>query len=301
MYGTAADPLTELLELDVRVDGEVGVPPLPPSRRRWERMGAAGGAAALVLSAAALWAALSRPGAVEGADAEPSIPEAVPAFAEMYVSDYLTAAGEDRRDVLRTYYPAVPEIGGGDGADRFVTQVVTTEVSPQRLGGGWRVETAATVLVGGDAGYVPDGTHHYVVGVVSTGSGLAATSLPGRLPAPPSGAVPATVDGTDVEDESLRSAVEAFLAAYLLGAGDLDPLVTPGSGIVPVAPPPYRAISIDQVTAVGPVEGLRYVRITGTATPHLGSPLPIEHHLAMLTDDGAWKVASLPPGPPLRG
>ncbi len=297
VHATATDPLMELLELDVGPDVDTR-PPSEPTRRGWFRNPAVAAAAgALALAAVALAVALSRPTTVT--TAEPAVPTAVPAFAEMYVAAYLTAAGPEGGEALRSFYPAMPDLDFAGGGDRFVTQVVTTAVSPDAPGS-WRVETAATVLVGNASGYVSDGIHHYVVGVVATDNGLAAVGLPGRIPAPAAAAVPATLDGAPVEDESLRHAVEAFLAAYLLGAGDLGHLVASGSGIVPVTPAPYRTITVGQVTSVA-TDGAHQVRVTATAAPPLGSPLPIELHLLVLAESGAWKVAATAAGPPWRG
>lgn len=304
MYEThgGAPPL-ELLNVSID-DPAAAVTPAAnaPGRSRWRFAVVA--AFIAVMAAGVAWGQLREPAAVALPPGDPgTAPEAaeppigLSGFAELYVSAYLTAAGPDQDATIRRFYPAAPAAEPRTLADRYATRIVTTgarETSPGR----WDVEVAAEVLAYDGNGYRSDGVHHFLVGIAASEYGLAATSLPARIAAPPSAPVPAVVVGSPVEDESLLALVDGFLSALLIGEGDVRSYVAPSSPLVATQPPAYRSLTGIETTALVAPDGTVRLRAVAVATPASGASIVVEYHLVVEESGGSWRIASLAAGPP---
>jgi hypothetical protein len=287
-----APPPLELLE--VAVDDEAGPVASPPRPvRPWLR-GAVIAAVVVGVAATALWAT-SRPGGETDPAELAARPYGLEGFAEMYVATYLTAVGDEGAAELRRFYAAGPDGAELEGADRWVARTAAVAVT-QPFPGQWEVTVAADVLSHDGLGYRRDGIQHYVVGVVEGPAGLAATSLPARIPAPPPAPLPAASGETVVDDPAVGALVAGFFSAYLTGAGDLRAFAS--EDVSSAVPDAFVAVEVTGITAVPDPEGLMRLRVRGTARDGGGHTLPIEYHLVVAAEGGTMRIAAVTAGPP---
>jgi|GEM_PF-5859120 len=283
-----APPLLELLETTLDEPPAPASPVAPPARTRMLRV-AATVAAAAAIAAAAGWLATREP-----AVAPP--PAGLTGFAELYVATYLTAAGDEGAARLRTFYADAPPGAAFAAPDRFVTHVAAIAVRPVAPAY-WAVHVAADVLSYDGAGYRQDGLQLYLVGVVESGEGFTATSLPGRIAASAQAPIPATATGVPIDDPAMWTLVEGFLAAYLTGAGDLGAYASAGAGIGQGLGAVFASVAVEKVTGTAMTGNGTLLRVTGVATDPRGATVPIEYHLAVGTEGGVLKVTAIAPGP----
>lgn len=291
-----APPPLELLEVAVEAAATEAPPPPRPARLRGRAAVIAGVVVAVV--AGAIWATSVPRGDVPATDAA-TAPPGLEGFAEMFVATYLTAAGDDGAAELRRFYAAGPEGSALHGIDRWVTRTAAVAVD-ERSPGQWHVTVAADVLSFDGTGYRRDGVHHYLVGVVESTAGLAATSLPARVPAPPPAPIAAMTGGAAIDDPSVHALVTGFLDAYLTGAGDLRAYAS--GDIVAGVPDAFVTVAVTDITGLVDPAGLLRLRVRGTATEADGGTLPIEYQLAVVAENATMRVAEIaaPPPPPSR-
>jgi len=304
----------------------------------WHGSPAALGLATKVITAA-LWcaiiagpllglAAFARGGgsATAADDTAPAIRSgAAPAgVASLYVGAWL-AAGSGTEDSVRTYFPQLgrlPDEPNKHSATRLVP-VEVVEVSP----GYWSVTVAAQVATQTERGWVDTGVHYYRVPIRVLGgpeaggegepggpTGYVATGLPAEV-GPPAGLEPVQVDyprhrSADSSDP-VADAVSRFLAAYLLGDGELTRYVSPGSALGPVSPSPYTKLTVrdlftDESTAGGggdrdpDRDGTELaVLATVDATDRYATVRQLGYALTLTSRDGRWEVSALDSAPAL--
>lgn len=298
----ASIPTLELLEVNLdpaaRVDLETSS---PPQRRSPWRLATA---AVAVVALAALGFAVTRPGSPAAATPTPELVQAVQpptgiiGFAELYVSTYLTATGPGRRDHVAAFYPSAPSLEEAV-ATRFIRNIATLDAIDHG-DGRWELHVAADVLVHDGKGYLADGIHHYVVGVLDTPHGFTATNLPMRIPEPPRAPVAATAGGSAVEDTALVALIDGFVNAYFAGRGDLRAYVAPGTAITGISPPPFDDVVVDTIDARPLAAGLIELHVIATGSSSRGE-LSIEQRLNVATSAGTYRierVTALPPGLP---
>ncbi len=296
---TAPSPLLELLDigLDEQVDDDVAPVGAPSRARKWTPLTIALIAALGLGVAVAAWAMNSSAGGA--APSEPA-PRAlsVEGFAELYVARYLTAEGDTGDAALRHFYPTAPDGAAPLTNDRYVVRTATLET--KAIGGhGWELLVAAEVLTFDGTGYVSDGTHHYLVALAATHTGLAATSLPARVSGPQPAPVIATVRGETVEDPAILILVDGFIAAYATGQGDLRSFVADPESLAPLDPPPYASVERRTLTGYVTEDGTLRLRLLAEATGRDGVPALLEYHLSVVIDGGAVEVDGLAAGPEL--
>ncbi len=127
---------------------------------------------------------------VAAAPAAPKLVAAQPSavgpagFAELFVATYLSEAGGDVNDVLRPFYAGAVDLQDVTPGALYVSGTVALDAK-QLSRGYWSVTVGARILGAAAGTYRSGGMRAYQVGVASTTSGYAATSLP--RPGAPSG------------------------------------------------------------------------------------------------------------------
>ncbi|MEU8951601.1 conjugal transfer protein [Streptomyces sp. NPDC048489] len=175
---------------------------------------------------------------------------------------------------------------------------VTAVRSAQRGSGVWSVTVAAQ--------YANGSVRYYAVPVAADRSGgaFAVTATPGVVAGPGRIAVPESPYGVTVPDGDLSSAVGPFLSAYLTGRGEIGPYLAPGVVLSAVAPAPYTAVSVKQVSAVEraaaaeqvPGDGTRVQVAARVEARDAGGRWPLTYELTMRARSGRWEVADLQSG-----
>ena len=293
----APPPPLELLDIELDHVREAATPPAGAVRRPSMR------AVAITLVVGALAVgAIWRSGLVDGPGSttpplDPAAPAGIGDFAELFVATYLTATGEDGSTELRRYYAAAPVAPDSATADRYVMRTAALTVR-QLAPSYWEVGVAADVLIHDGVGYQRDGIHHYLVGVVESAAGYAATSLPSRVAAPGAASIPAVASGVPIEDPAMHTLVDGFLNAYLTGAGDLGGYVSADAELESPVGAAFTAVSVRDVSGLAARDGSAWLRVTGIAIGPTGSQLPIEYHLVVVTEGGTLGVESVAAGPP---
>ncbi len=302
-----AAPTLELLE--VTLDGApiAGTQPAErPSGVAWRLVAAGIIAVALIAGLVVLMLRNQTPMAeaalstetVQHLDRPAMPPSGLEGFAELYLGTYLTAAGPERTEQLRRFYPGVPESTGNE-VTRFVRQVVTLDVVSPTDGAVWDVQLAADVLVHDGAGFLTDGIHHYRIGIAATGQGMVATGLPVRVAAPAPSPIAATRAAAEViDDQNLIALVSGFLDAYLTGTGDVRSFAANAAVPAPIAPAPFARVIVDEVTGAPLGPDRLWLRVVATGAAADGD-LRIEHHLVVAAAGGAWVVEELRTSPPV--
>jgi len=282
--------------LDVSLDealepaGGVGRPPPRHLTARW----AIG--LGLVLVTVAVAVVVAKQPSHELVTGDPEAPFGLEGFAELYVATYLTASGDDGTTAVRRFYPAAPTIAATGQTDRYVMRTGTMRATPL-TDEAWEVSVAADVLTFDGVGYTSDGTHHYLVGIVDTPAGLAATSLPVRIESPPPSPIVARATEVEVDDAGTLALVDGFIGAYLAGRGDLRSFVAEDSELTVVTPPPFVAFELATVTTATGADGVPRLHIVATGAAANGSVSTLEYHLSLVVRGGALAVAQVHSGP----
>src|SRR5699024_4314697 len=91
---------------------------------------------------------------------------------------------------------------------------------------------------------------YFQVSVRADGQRVEALALPSPVAGPQVGAGVA-VDYRQVvaSDGPVAEVVDQFLRAYLTGDGDVAPLISPGSSVQGLDPPPYSQVVVHEITA----------------------------------------------------
>ncbi len=300
--GTPASmPTLELLEvnLDPAATADVAPPSPPPQRTPWRLATAAVAVVALV----ALGFAVTRSGSPAAATPTPQPaamlrvgpPTGIVGFTELYVSTYLTATGPERHAQVAAFYPGTPSLEEAVST-RFIRHIATLDAIDHG-DGRWELHVAADVLVHDGTGYLADGIHHYVVGVLDTPHGFTATNLPIRIAEPAPAPVAASAGGSAVEDPALIALIEGFIDAYVTGQGDLRSYVAAGTGITAIDPPPFDDVVVATIDASPQADGLLQLHVVATGSSLRGE-LSIEQRLIVATSAGTYRIEGLTALPP---
>jgi hypothetical protein len=182
-------------------------------------------------------------------------------------------------------------------------QVVTTVRTAQRAHGGWSVTVAAQ--------YADASVRYYAVPVATdrTGASFTVTGAPGVVAGPARMEVPASPYRVSVPEGDLSSAVEQFLAAYLTGAGEVDRYLAPGVKLLPVTPAPYRAVTVQQISAVEETAATVTVPADGTQARVLAQVearngdgrWPLAYEFTLTARSGRWEITVIGTGTAMGG
>jgi hypothetical protein len=234
--------------------------------------------------------------------AEATVPPETAGFAELAVTTWVSANGDDAEDAIAPLFAVDPSTNAGDAGRRRVNGDATA-VDARRIDDDyWAVTVATPVDEFVDERWVPAGTWYVEVGVVRTAEGLTAVTEPAVVPAPPEPSdVPRPAgDGLGVpsqDDEAMANTVQGFLSALVAGSGDVSRYLAPDVEIAPVTPAPFSEVSL-QRWAVTPVdEGEARVRVAARATSAAGVPRTVSYELGLAQRAGRWEVTSLSGAP----
>lgn len=142
---------------------------------------------------------------------------------------------------------------------------------------------------------------YFSVPVQITDAGLAVISLPTPVAAPQRDAetVQLSYTKTVAVNTAARTTVEAFLASYLAGSGDITRVISPGSSISAITPAPYQELKITDVrsnreAAETPTGGdIVQVFATADVTSASGQRLTTTYALTLTARDGRWETTSV--------
>ncbi|MFJ3674000.1 conjugal transfer protein [Streptomyces sp. NPDC090106] len=250
-------------------------------------------------------------------------------FASLFVAQYLRA-GEGDQNQLADYYPAAGELQlDGEPGRRHGEQLTVVRLR-QTDPAVWSVTVAARIVSdikqtvrptattgdGQPSAAAADSLHYFqvpvAVGSAAAGaSGYTALAMPAEVAAPGRIKTPDLVYGpaqaASGSDPRVR-AVSEFLTAYLVGTGELDRYLAPGTQIAAISPAPYTGVTVDQLQIEGdpgtgsipsvPADGTRCRLLASVrATGHDTVRVPLSYSLTLKARAGRWEIASLDGAP----
>ncbi len=171
---------------------------------------------------------------------------------------------------------------------------------------------AANILV-----QQPEGRHRArlacaEVSLVGGAEGYVAASLPAPV------ACPRTLAAVDLDypetaelNGPIGQSVHGFLAAYLVGRGELNRYIAPGASIDAIVPPLYAEVQLLELRthepfepgqAARPLDGTE-VHTTARAWGYdaLGQVTTIDYAFTLVARAGRWEVSGIDPIPLLAG
>lgn len=281
---------------------------------------------------------LSRP--ASAGPARPQSPVSAPAtggqgaggFAQLFVAAFISAGDGDQAK-LAAYYPGATDLRLEGAPGRRSGDQLTVVRLRQTDRDVWSVTVAARITNtgGGTAPAAPtaDGTstgttrtvspatvRYFQVPVATAAAGGGATgyvalAMPAEVAGPPRVQAPGLAYGPmrpALPGDPLTGAVTEFLTAYLTGVGDLGRYLSPGTQLTAIAPPPYTALTVDQLAVEGEQNGapLTTVPVGGTrlrvlavlrATGTDGLRVPLTYALTLQTRASRWEIAALDGAP----
>jgi hypothetical protein len=225
----------------------------------------------------------------------------VEGFAELFITAYLSA-GEDAIDALDPFVDEVALDGVEAGS---WSAVRTTSLGAQQVSLGYYAVTVAAEVVTTGSGVdgQPVGTRYFSVGVAETMTGWVVTGLPALVPPPSRVTTPDLLigrfDGLD-SAPGLEEMLPRFIAAFLIGNGELTRYTSPSSPIVAVQPPPFTSVEVLRAGLAETPDGPTEVGTLVRATDADGRTQILEYALVVEQRDGRWEVSRLLPAPTLK-
>ncbi|MFC9608010.1 conjugal transfer protein [Streptomyces niveus] len=252
-------------------------------------------------------------------------------FAQLFVDEYLRA-GKGDQNRLAAYYPAADSLRLEGTPNRRSSEQLAIARLRQTERGVWSVTVAArireakpaTTAVSDDRSdaatdaeaAAASAVRYFQVPVATApaargASGFVALAMPAEVGAPPRIEAPELVYGPmrpALPSDPRTEAVTEFLTAYLVGGGDLDRYLAPGTDLTPIVPAPYTGLAVDQlaiegeqgaepVTAV-PGDGTTLrVLVTLRATGHDEVRVPLAYALTLTARAGRWEIAAVDGAP----
>lgn len=230
-------------------------------------------------------------------------------WAEMYVRSWLSANRDDSAG-LEVFYPAGMKSTRAVGTQIPVDTSTLSVVSPRP--GAWSVIVAASILL-----QQPDDKHRARlacadVSLVGGAEGYVATSLPAPVACPRTlAAVDLGYPETAELNGPIGQSVRGFLLAYLVGRGELNRYVAPGTSIGAIVPPLYAEVQLLELRthepfepgqAARPLDGTE-VHATARAWGYdgLGQVTTVDYALTLVARAGRWEVSRIDPAPLLAG
>lgn len=186
---------------------------------------------------------------------------------------------------------------------KTATKIIEPRVSSiEKVGPSWTVTVAGSIA----------GTERYFqVPVAAADDGLIALALPSPVTGPRIGSSPGIDYGVTVTRSApLTKAVTEFLAAYLVGQGDLTRYIARGVDLTAITPPLGSAVTIDDLRAqpsddvdleIDPADGnTARVLVTATITLLPSQTLQANYALTVTGSAGRWEISALDDAPALR-
>lgn len=223
-------------------------------------------------------------------------------FAQDFVVTYLgaTAGQQDRlaRFVGGTEQVALPKIA------QPVSNPLVVYTARSLNSGSVEVWTVTVSVNTGRPG-PNQARHYYRVPILVSEGRLRALTFPAAIEPPVVGPELAQAYSAPcAEDTPLAQVTTGFLTAFLTGSGDVTRYVTVDSGITPLVPAPYTALSTVTVTADDSACGTAgsNARVLATVSPKSegGTAPSLAYPLTMVRGEGQWQVRSVDPMPALK-
>lgn len=144
---------------------------------------------------------------------------------------------------------------------------------------------------------------YFQVPVNYTAGALVAAALPAPTAAPATAAAPRLAyRNPGPLSGPLAASVQGFLTALLTGNGDVTRYSSPGTAIAAVTPPPYTAVTVNDLMVDRDLAGLTgqpaagdQVRLLATATATAGpkQAITVQYALTLLARAGRWEVKAV--------
>lgn len=227
-------------------------------------------------------------------------------YAQLFLHTWLRSSTKDEASVqarhAQSMAPGVdlPEPAADAQA---APEVVTAVRTAQRAYGVWSVTVAVQ--------YADASVLHYAVPVATdrTGASFTVTGAPGVVAGPARTEVSTSPYRVSVPEGDLSAAVGEFLTAYLTGAGEVDRYLAPRVKLLPVSPPPYRAVTVRQISAVEEAAAAVTVPADGTKARVLAQVeahgkdgrWPLAYELILAARSGRWEITALGTGAATAG
>ncbi len=230
-------------------------------------------------------------------------------WAEMYIRSWLSASRDDSAG-LEAFYPAGQKSTREVGTQIPVDTSTLSVTSPRQ--GSWTVVVAASMLV-----QQFDGKHHArltcaQVNLVGSGEGYVAAALPAPVACPNTlAAVESDYPESAELNGPIGQSVHGFLLAYLVGRGELDRYIAPGTRIGVIVPPLYAEVQLLELRthepfepgqAARPLDGTE-IHVTARAWGYdaIGQVTTVDYALTLTARAGRWEVGRIGPAPLLAG
>jgi hypothetical protein len=232
------------------------------------------------------------------------VPADTAGFAQLAVTTWVQASGEEDEDALDELFAVNPSTNGSDAGRRRVSG--STYVVGARLvdDGYWAVTVATPVQEMVAERWESGGTWYLEVGIAETTEGLIAVTEPALVSAPAEPEEPPRPAGgglgvPSVDDEDMATTVEGFLNALVAGDGDVSRYLAPDIVITPVTPAPFAEISLQRWGLTQLSEGRVRARVEARAQSANGVPRTVSYELGLAERAGRWEVTSLSGAPAL--
>jgi hypothetical protein len=226
-------------------------------------------------------------------------------FAELYVAAWLSA-GRRSTEAIAPYYPEPVSLADAEAGRYRAARTSTLGLERAEGDDYWSVTVAADVVRTGEDGVEePVGVRYYTVGVLGTGDGFVATTLPAQVPGPATLATPERaiedLEAPEGELEAVGRALEGFFDALLTGSGDIERYVVPENQLTAIDPVPFETAEIESLGARPNVDDptLMLVRVAVVATDSDGAGIVMHYTLTVQQRSERWEVVELMGATPL--
>jgi hypothetical protein len=234
--------------------------------------------------------------------ASATVPADTAGFAELAVTTWVEAAGEDDEEALNALFAVNPSTNAGDAGQRRVSGG-THVVDARRVADGyWAVTVATPVEEQVDDAWRSGGTWYLEVGVAETDGRLIAVTEPALVPAPAEPDDPPRPSGgglgvPSLDDEDMATTVEGFLSALVAADGDVSRYLAPDVTITPVTPAPFEQVTLQRWVVSDLGDGVARVRVAARGASANGVPRTVSYELGLAERAGRWEVTSLSGAP----
>ncbi|MFF4748166.1 conjugal transfer protein [Streptomyces sp. NPDC001268] len=301
-------------------ESDDSVRPLQAAHRRvsiarlgvWAAL-AAGPVALAVACAVPRSSAPAQPLAATAADLRTSDPAGVATlFCELWLRSDTDSADASTARALRVFAPNVdlPDLSGRTAAQELQRAVAVR--SARLAGETWSVVVAAQFTVPDrGAKSAPAAVVRYFAVPVTASSSAAGvgeftvTAAPAEVAGPTTAkAQPPAMADVLPSNGAVTATLGEFFRAYLLGVGEVDRYLSPGTSLTAARGGGYTSVTVDRVAAdtdraggLVPADGsTARVEARVTATDAAGGRWPMAYSLALTSRSGRWEVTALRAG-----
>lgn len=237
-----------------------------------------------------------------GSSADDIVPPETAGFAEVAVTTWVEAQGDDADSALGPLYAQDPSTNAGDTGRRRVAGDATTIGARQVQDDYWAVTVAVPVEEAVDDGWQDAGTWYAEVGIARSDGDLVAVAEPALVPAPvePADAPRPAGDSLVIpsqDDEEMANTVQGFLSALLANSGDVSRYLAPDVEILPITPAPFTEVALQRWDVTPVDDGEARVRVLARARSAGGVPRTLSYELGLAERAGRWEVTSLSGAP----